>query len=103
MTAAEAEPGCDLEPLCEQTHTRNYAAAFQSSNINICSEGTNSSYLIYGRWQIGSVMVYQPLHTYFILCMTLSAERCLSVCVSMCVCFSFTPCYLKPHVELNHV
>lgn len=56
------KPGCDLQPLtCRDA---NYAAAFQSTNVNICSEGINSSYLIYARWQIGSFKVYQAPHTH---------------------------------------
>lgn len=53
---------CDLQPLtCRDA---NYAAAFQSTNVNICSGGINSSYLIYARWQIGSFKGYQAPHTH---------------------------------------
>lgn len=44
----------------------NYAAAFPSFNVNICSKGINSSYLIYAWWQADFLMVYQPLYTFFI-------------------------------------
>lgn len=40
---------------------RNYAKALQTINVNICSKGTNSCYLIYTRLQIGSFMVYQHI------------------------------------------
>ena len=82
----------------------NHASAFQSINVNICSKGTNSSYLIYARLQIGSFMFYQTPHTSsFHAWVSRLGGVCLCVCVfslSLSVCLSiFT--YMKPSLNLN--
>lgn len=49
--------------------TRGYCVrAFQSININICSKGVSSSYLI--QWQRSCFRIYQYSHTFFSSCTT---------------------------------